>query len=123
MAEETYEVDEEIKRCVTDCFSASIKCRETLMYCIQMRDRHSEPDHLSLLMDCADISEATANMMLRESDFDDEMAELNAQICARCAESCESFGDDLMMSDCARLCRKSEASSRIIADRFATIEI
>jgi hypothetical protein len=61
-----------------------------------------------MLMDCAEICQASANFMQGGSP-------LHMQTCAACAEDCERFKDDEMMAACAKACRRCEASCREMA--------
>ena len=47
--------------------------------CLEKGGDHTRADHVSLLLDCAEICQTAANFMLRNS-------ELHARTCAVCAE-------------------------------------
>ena len=51
------------------------------------------------LLDCAQMCDAARDMMLRSSDFAHQVAALTADVCERCAASCERTGEG--MAACA----------------------
>jgi hypothetical protein len=95
---------ERIDAC-TDCHQV---CVESISACMQRGGEHAHLLHLRLLMDCATVCDATRDLMLRSSDFAHQTARLCAQVCERCAASCERLeGDD--MARCAAACRRCAA--------------
>lgn len=65
-------------------------------------------DHLTLLRDCADICNVVVKVLERESVFAVETAQLAAEACRTCAESCRSFGNESLAAECdatAEACR------------------
>lgn len=71
---------------------------------------HARPDHIRLMMDCAEICQTSANFMLRMSDFHGQTCGVCAQVYEQCAVDCERFGDDQMMQQCAEACRSCARS-------------
>jgi hypothetical protein len=72
---------------------------------MQMGGAHVEPSHIRLLLGCAEICQASANFMLRGSEFHGRLCAVCAEICEMCAESCERLGDDEQMRACIAACR------------------
>lgn len=100
---------------VTEALTCHRICEETITHCLRQGGAHSDPDHIRLLMDCADICRMAADYMVRGSEFHAALCALCADICATCAAGCERFHDDDTMVACAQACRRCEASCRQMA--------
>lgn len=108
-------VSAEMQRCIQDCRNCASICLETVQYCLKLGGKHAEPGHIRLLMDCAEICQASANFMQRGSPLHMQTCAACAEVCQACAEDCERFKDDEMMAACAKACRGCEASCRQMA--------
>ena len=71
--------------------------------------------HLRLLIDCAEICQATADAMLRDSAVHKILCSACADICERCVESCNTFRTDARMAACAKTCRSCAGSCQAMA--------
>jgi hypothetical protein len=85
----------------TDCHQA---CVEALAAGLQGGGDGAHLLHARLLLDCAQMCDAARDLMLRSSDFAHQAAALTAQVCERCAASCERAGPG--MAACAEECRR-----------------
>lgn len=73
-------------------------------YCLQLGRRHATPNHIRLLMDCAQMCTTTVAYMARESSLHDRLCGLCSEMCRLCAESCEqTAGNEQMVKQCAEL--------------------
>jgi hypothetical protein len=108
-------VDEKMRACIQECQNCHNICTETITHCLEMGGDHAEPNHIRLLLDCAEICQTSANFMLRTSDLHNQTCGVCANVCERCAEDCERFGDDEMMQQCAQTCRSCAQSCREMA--------
>ena len=106
------ERDEKTAQCINDCMDCAAICDETTSYCLKMGGKHAEATHIRLLMDCGKICGTSADFMLRESEFNNGVCGVCAQVCDACAKSCEEFGDDKVMQDCSKVCRTTAESCR-----------
>jgi hypothetical protein len=79
-------------------------------HCLQQGGEHAEAGHLRLLLDCAEICQASANFMLRGSPFHVRTCAACSEICQACAEDCEQMGGDERMRACAEACRRCAES-------------
>ena len=102
----------QMQRCIELCQSCHDICLNTLAYCLQQGGRHTEEQHLRLLMDCAQICQTSADFMLRESTFHPRVCGACADICESCADSCGTMSDDERMKACADLCRECATTCR-----------
>lgn len=79
-----------------------------------MGGKHATPDHIQMLIACAEICDTSARFMLLGSQHHTRTCEVCAEVCEACAEDCERFEDDLMKR-CADACRRCAASCREMA--------
>lgn len=112
-------INEKMRECIENCQTCHEVCLEMVPHCLEMGGRHAEPEHIRLLLDCAEICQTSANFMLRGSDFHPQTCGVCAEICEACAADCETFTDDPEMQRCAEICRTCAASCREMADMAA----
>jgi hypothetical protein len=87
-------------------------CIRTIQHCLQTGGKHTEPNHIRLLQDCADVCESSAKHFARDSKYNGGVGNLCAQICDDCAASCDKFANDPQMKACADACRACAAACR-----------
>jgi hypothetical protein len=107
--------EKSLQECIQNCQKCHTICLETLHHCTQKGGEHVTPDHLSMLLDCAQICETSADFMLRHSQFHSQTCEVCAEVCERCAEDCERFSGDSQMKACADICRRCAESCQELA--------
>ena len=105
----------ELQSCIDLCQHCHEICVETLTHCLEKGGDHAEPNHVGLMLDCAEICQTSANFMMRESNLHIEVCRACAAICARCAEDCAKFENDEEMALCAEACRACAAACREMA--------
>jgi len=108
----------DMQQCIQNCTNCHAMCLSTIAYCLQQDGEHTEREHLTLLLDCAEICQVSANYMLRGSRHHPLTCGVCAELCTRCAESCEQMNDAQMQS-CAEVCRHCAESCQ----RMATMEL
>ena len=101
--------------CIQNCQDCHRACLQTLTYCMGQGGRHGRPEHLRLLMDCAQICAVSADFMLRASDLHRYTCGACAEVCRRCADDCAAMGDDLRMKALADTCRHCAESCAAMA--------
>jgi len=104
--------DSRMQECINECTNCHRVCLETLTYCLNKGGRLSEAHHLRLLTDCAEICQISANFMLRNSELHVYTCGACAEICERCARSCEEMSYDDLMARCAESFRSCAALCR-----------
>lgn len=110
----------EMDRCIQNCTDCASTCEETILHCLSLGGKHSSPEHIGLLMDCALICATSAKFMLHRSAFHHRTCEVCADVCQACAEDCERLaGSDRRMQICAEVCRKCSESCREMAGAAA----
>lgn len=105
----------EMQRCIQECQNCHSACLEAVQYCVQKGGPHADAMHIRSLLDCAEICQTSANYMLRNSPLHTQTCAVRAEVCERCAQSCEQFADDAMMRHCAETCRRCAESCHSMA--------
>jgi hypothetical protein len=113
--EMSQQISNHMRRCIQECQNCHSVCLETVRYCLQMGGEHASPNHIGLLLDCAEICQTSANFMLRMSDFHTRTCAVCAEVCERCAQDCARFDNDSVMQQCAETCRSCAQSCREMA--------
>lgn|GEM_PF-538830 len=92
-----------MQECIEACQRCHRICLHTAMtQCLEMGGKHTEAEHLRLVLNCAELCQTTANFMLCESSHHAAVCALCAEICTACADDCDRIGD---MRDCVAACR------------------
>ena len=110
---------EDVLACIQQCVDCHKACTETTTYCLQTGGPHREPNHIRLLLDCAEICQTSANFMMRGSDLHHHTCAACAEICDRCADDCDHMPDDTRMAACATVCRRCADACRHMAHAMA----
>lgn len=114
-----HQIDADMQECIDRCHSCQEACFETISHCLEMGGKHAEPEHIRMLMACAEICETSARFMLLGSEHHTRTCDVCAEICAACAEDCERFTEDGTMQRCADACRRCAESCRQMAKTAA----
>ena len=105
-------VSEKMQECIQECKTCSQVCLENVTHCLEKGGMHAEPQHIRLLLDCAEICQTSANFMIRGSDQHGRTCGVCADVCEACADSCDTFANDADMKRCAEVCRRCAQSCR-----------
>ena len=107
----------QMQECIDNCKSCHAMClSHASQHCLEVGGKHTEPSHLRLMLDCAQICATSADFMLRGSAYHALTCGVCAQICEACAASCEQVGG---MDDCVQACRKCAQSCAQMAQMAA----
>jgi hypothetical protein len=104
-----------MQECIDRCQSCQESCLESVGHCLQLGGDHAEPDHIRLLIACAEICDTSARFMLLGSKHHVRTCDVCADVCDDCAKDCARFTDDEMMQRCADVCRRCAESCRQMA--------
>lgn len=96
----------DVEQCLNNCTECHNICVEVLTYCVEKGNKHTDPEHIRLLRDCAEICQTAANFMLRGSKLHGLVCKICAEICRKCADHCDKFAGDDKMKMCAEVCRR-----------------
>lgn len=113
-------MNKDVEECIENCQECHQTCVELLTYCVEKGDKHTDPEHIRVLRDCAEICQTSANFMLRGSNLHSLVCGICAEICRKCSESCEKFEDDDKMRICAEMCKKCAATCKEMGRSPAT---
>lgn len=94
-----------LQHCIENCTRCHQICLSIIRHCLEKGGSHSQPQHIRLLQDCAEICQTSANFMLRQSPLHHHTCRVCSEICQLCADDCERMGDDPKMKECAQVCR------------------
>ena len=100
----------EMRSCIERCEDCHDACVEAIVYCLEQGGEHARPEHIALLLDCSQLCHTTKDSMQRGSPAHASICGCCREVCERCAESCETLGDDQQMAACARLARRCAES-------------
>jgi hypothetical protein len=110
----------EMQECIQNCSDCHRSCLALVPHCLQLGGEHADPNHIRLLLDCAQICQTSADFMIRGSQSHPQVCGVCADVCTRCAQDCERMaGDDAMMRECAEICRRCAASCQQMAGMAA----
>ena len=94
-----------LQACIEECLNCHVACTTTAQYCIAQGGALADPDHVGLLLDCAEMCQTSANFMLRGSPYHPITCLACAELCRGCEESCRAVGgEDEQLQLCAEAC-------------------
>jgi len=97
-----------LEACINDCMQCHRACLDMATnHCLELGGKHASPSHIGLLLACAEICQAAANMMIIDSSVHKHSCRACAAICIRCADACEQM---CQMDDCVEICRRCAES-------------
>jgi len=116
----TQQTSREMQDCIQACQECHSVCLTTAQHCLQMGGRHAAPQHITLLLDCAQICQTSADFMLRGSELHGRTCGVCAEVCERCAQDCERLDPNgQQMQMCAQVCRQCADSCRRMASTMS----
>lgn len=101
--------------CMEACMNTHRLCTETATHVLHGGGKggHNETEHLTALLDCAQMSITSVDFMARRSPHHSHVCAECAEICEACAKLCEAHPDqDGQMKGCAEACRRSAETCR-----------
>jgi hypothetical protein len=102
------DLDASTLRCVDDCLACYSTCRSMAAnHCLEHGGEHVYPPHMRLMLACAELCRAAADLMLLSSPHHTRLCAVCAEACEDCAQSCEALGD---MQACVQACRRCARS-------------
>lgn len=107
----------ETDACIAACTSCQRVCLEAARACLQTGGDRANADHVTLLLDCAQMCATNVDFMERSSEYLVVTCSACAEICRACSRSCREVdgGDD--MERCAQVCDACAASCEETAKR------
>jgi hypothetical protein len=105
-------MDMAASQCIDELQKCHRACADTASRCLMIGGVYAQAERLSLLLDCAQACQVSADFLLRRSSFQLQMCIFCTEVCVRAADMCAEFQDDPLMRACERACRRSAAASR-----------
>jgi hypothetical protein len=109
-----HHMNDRMQDCIDRCQSCQEICLESVNHCLEKGGSHAAPEHIRLLIACAEICDTSARFMLLDSEHHPRTCEVCAEVCEACAKDCDRFDDDVMRR-CADTCRRCAESCRQMA--------
>jgi len=97
--------------CAADCKSCYTMCEEKLDYFLKKGGKYADPARVQLMKDCITICKANEDFKTRGSQNAAAVAKACADICTKCAKSCEELSDDSLKA-CISMCKKCSDSCK-----------
>lgn len=111
--------EQDMQTCIEECSSCANTCLRTLQHCLHHGGAHTEPKHVTVLLDCAQMCRTSSDFMLRGSGLHGMTCALCAEICDQCSISCGAIDGDRRMYECAQQCRVCSAACRRMVSSHA----
>ncbi len=88
------------------CIEACLRCYQSCLgtassHCLQLGGEHARPEHIQLMLACAETCRAAAHVMIIGSRHHKRLCAECAEICADCGRECERLGQ---MQECVGAC-------------------
>ena len=97
------EFDDDTRQCIADCQRCHNDCLQAMAHAmLHVNDTEKGRDRVALLLNCAEMCQATANAMLHASPWHAVMCEACGEICEACADLCAPLAD---LDECTESCR------------------
>mmetsp|Transcript_23632 Transcript_23632/g.33072 ORF Transcript_23632/g.33072 Transcript_23632/m.33072 type:complete len:128 (+) Transcript_23632:323-706(+) len=94
-----------LEECAKMCVECASTCSKTETYCIMKGGAHTDPNHLTLMVDCKEICIVAGDFMIRGSENHSLTCGICAEICEKCANDCQRVDpNDKVMKECAEKC-------------------
>ena len=104
----------DVEECIAGCLACHAVCLQTVQHCLEIGGAPAAQSHIRLLLDCADLCEASAHFMMRRSPFEGRVCALCAEACRACEEACRRMGD-VADVHCAESCRRCAEMVTLVA--------
>lgn len=115
-----HHMNDKMQQCIELCRDCHATCMQTIAHGLKLEGHHAAPDHIRLLMDCAQMCTTTVDYMLRESSFHDRVCRLCSDLCTQCGQNCVKVaGDDQLIKRCIEVCRQCAESCKRMASEVA----
>ncbi len=92
----------EMQECIQDCLDCHRVCMDTAESYRQAGNDQAQMQHITMLLDCAEMCLTTAHFMQHNSPLYGYICQACAQVSTHCAGECDLKGD----TDTANACRK-----------------
>jgi hypothetical protein len=99
------EAQDRLLECIEECLNCHVSCTMTVQHCLASGGELSDVNLVGVLLDCAELSQTSANFMLRGSPYHALTCASCAELCRSCEELCRADGErDEQLMHCAEVC-------------------
>lgn len=106
--------DDGTQDCIEECLNCHATCTMAAQYCLSEGGDLADIDLVSVIADCAEICQTSANFMLRGSPYHTVTCGACAVLCRACEEACREHAENEQLLHCAEECaRCAEACERM----------
>ena len=105
-----HDYNQRLSQCVQDCLDCQNIGLETISYCLGMSDTYP----VRSILDCIEICQVTADLIMRGSKLRDELCKVCIEACEKCELFCNQFDSDFQMKACGQACRNCVDSCKEI---------
>lgn len=102
----------EMPDCIALCAATQRACLAAIAHLLRGPRGAATWPAVAALMDCAELCQATAHAMIRESPAHAVFCKACADICERCVEQCRLLQPDKIMQHCIDQCTQCAKSCR-----------
>lgn len=92
----------ETGECLEICQRLHAACLHTVHASLKRGGPYASARHVNLLLDCAAVTQAMGDMLLRHSELHAVAADACATVCLACAKTCGHAADDELAALCHR---------------------
>ena len=96
--------DDGVQACIEECLNCHATCIMAAQYCLAEGGELADIDLVSVLMDCAEICQVSANFLLRGSPYHVITCAACAELCRACEEACRGVTGNEQLAHCADEC-------------------
>lgn len=109
-------ISHEMAACIQNCLDCYSSCLATVPHCLTMGGEHASQSHITTLLECAELCQTSAHLMLVHSSHHYDVCGICAKACEGCAAECEGMANgDQQMLACAETCRRCAKSCQQMA--------
>lgn len=111
----THQDSSSMSACIDTCTDCHRTCLQTVKHCLAKGGQHTAPDHLGLLLLCAEICQTSANAMTLGVHQHVHTCRACSEICKACGDACAAMDSDPAMKACADICARCADTCRRMA--------
>jgi len=105
------QMSQRVDECVQNCMDCYRVCLAMVPHCLHRGGVHASQEHITLLMECAELCQVSARLMLLQSNIHFDVCRVCAKACEHCADNCRSMASgDAKMLNCAEVCTRCAKS-------------
>lgn len=85
------QMSQRVDECVQNCLDCYRSCLAMVPHCLHRGGVHASQDHITMLLECAELCQVSARLMLLQSNIHFDVCRVCAKACENCADNCRSM--------------------------------